>query len=83
MNPSSEIANKNYGMLIYWSEPDNGFIAKVPELPGCMADGKSYDSVVKNACVAISEWIETASSLGRPIPSSYGKFSFALNNQLK
>jgi len=57
-----------YEVLIYWSGDDNCFVAEVPELPGCMADGKSKVEALQNAEVIISEWIETAKSLNRPIP---------------
>jgi predicted RNase H-like HicB family nuclease len=57
-----------YELRIYWSEVDSAFIAEVPELPGCMADGQSYQEAVNNAEVIIQEWIETAQSLGRAIP---------------
>lgn len=57
-----------YEVIIYWSEQDNAFIAEVPELPGCMADGKTYQDVIKNTEVVIDEWIETAKELGREIP---------------
>ena len=49
-----------YEVIIYWSNQDNAFIAEVPELPGCMADGKTYQEVMKNTEVIIDEWIETA-----------------------
>ena len=58
-----------YELIIYWSEVDSAFIVEIPELPGCMADGQSYQEAVKNAEVIIQEWIETAQSLGRPIPT--------------
>ena len=57
-----------YEILIYWSEIDNCFVAEVPELPGCMADGKTKIEALQNADVIISEWIETAKMLNRPIP---------------
>lgn len=59
-----------YKMIISWSEEDNCYIVTVPDLPGCMADGKTYDEAVKNAQVVINEWIETAKNLGRNIPKS-------------
>jgi len=58
-----------YELIICWSEVDSAFIVEIPELPGCMADGQSYQEAVKNAEVIIQEWIETAQSLGRPIPT--------------
>lgn len=57
-----------YKMIIYWSEEDHSYIADVPELPGCMSDGKTYESAAKNALTAIIEWINTANDLGRKIP---------------
>jgi len=66
-----------YEIIIYWSEQDNSYIAEVPELPGCMADGKTYAATLKNAEVVISEWIATAKSLNRPIPAPKGRLIFA------
>lgn len=66
-----------YGMNTHGSEEDGAFTAKVPELPGCMADGATYQQAVANAEVIIQEWIETAQSLGRPIPKPEGKLMFA------
>lgn len=66
-----------YEILIYWSDADNSFIAEVPELPGCMADGKTYRKALANAEVVIREWIETAEELGRPIPQPKGKLMYA------
>ncbi|WP_017295771.1 type II toxin-antitoxin system HicB family antitoxin [Geminocystis herdmanii] len=57
-----------YELIIYWSEIDNSFVVEVPELSGCMADGKTYEEAVKNAEIIIQEWIETAQELGREIP---------------
>ena len=66
-----------YEIIIYWSEQDNAFIAEVPELPGCMADGKTYQDVIKNTEVVIDEWIETAKELGREIPQPKGRLMYA------
>lgn len=62
-----------YEVIIYWSDEDNAFIAEVPELPGCMADGESYNDALKNVQTIISEWIETAKKLKRKIPVSKGR----------
>ena len=62
-----------YEILIYWSDEDSAYLAEVPELPGCMADGSSYQEALKNAEVIIGEWLETAQDLGRPIPEPRGK----------
>lgn len=66
-----------YEVIIYWSEEDQAFIAEVPELPGCAADGKSYREALANVEVVIEEWIETAKELGRPIPQPKGRLVFA------
>lgn len=66
-----------YEMIIYWSEDDNAFIAEVPELPGCMADGATYRDAVANAELVIREWLETAEELGRAIPAPRGRLMFA------
>ena len=58
-----------YEVIIYWSEEDQAFIVEVPELPGCAADGKTYQAALANVEVIIQEWIETAKELGRPIPA--------------
>jgi predicted RNase H-like HicB family nuclease len=66
-----------YEIIVYWSEQDKAFIAEVPELPGCMADGSTYEEVMKNVQVIIREWIETATQLGREIPEPKGKLMYA------
>ncbi len=66
-----------YEMIIYWSDEDQAFIAEVPELQGCAADGATYQEAIANAEVVIQEWIETAKELGRAIPEPKGKLSFA------
>ncbi len=66
-----------YEVVIYWSDDDNAFIAEVPELAGCMADGATYQDALRNVEVVISEWIETANELGRPIPEPKGRLLFA------
>lgn len=69
--------NLRYEVIIYWSEPDEAFIAEVPELPGCAADGPSYQKAVAAVQVVINEWIETAKALGRPIPKPRGRLLYA------
>ncbi|MCU0402164.1 MAG: type II toxin-antitoxin system HicB family antitoxin [Algoriphagus sp.] len=66
-----------YEIIIYWSEADQAFIAEVPELAGCVADGKSYAEALENVEVIISEWIEMAKELGRTVPKPKGKLMFA------
>ena len=66
-----------YELVVYWSAEDGCFIVEVPELPGCMADGKTYGEAVGNALGVISEWLETAQELGREIPEPKGKLAYA------
>lgn len=66
-----------YELIIYWSNPDEAFIVEVPELPGCIADGETYQKAVQNVEIIIKEWIETAQELGRPIPEPKGRLMFA------
>ena len=67
----------NYEVIIYWSAEDQAFVAEVPELAGCAADGKTRREALANVEVVIKEWIETATELGRPIPSPKGRLVFA------
>lgn len=71
------MTNLKYEIIIYWSDEDSAYIAEVPELPGCMADGSSYKEALENAEVIIEEWIETATELGRAIPQPKGKLMYA------
>ncbi len=64
-------------MIIYWSKDDQAFIAEVPELPGCAADGATYQEALAHVETVIQEWIETAKDLGRPIPEPKGRLAFA------
>jgi predicted RNase H-like HicB family nuclease len=57
-----------YEIIIYWSAEDKAYIAEVPELPGCIADGKTYSEALENVQLIIAEWIETANLIGRVIP---------------
>ncbi|MBI5598940.1 MAG: type II toxin-antitoxin system HicB family antitoxin [Deltaproteobacteria bacterium] len=66
-----------YEVIIYWSEEDGAFIAEVPELAGCMADGGTYEEALHNAEIVIAEWMETAKRLGRETPTPKGKLSYA------
>lgn len=67
----------HYEIIIYWSEADSAFIADVPELPGCAADGDTYAQALENVQTVIAEWIETAVDLGRAIPSPRGRLMYA------
>lgn len=64
-------------VIIYWSDDDQAFIAEVPELPGCAADGKTHRDALRNVEAIILEWLETARDLGRPIPKPKGRLVFA------
>ena len=66
-----------YEIIIYWSDEDRAFIAEVPELPGCVADGQTYQETLANAEIIIQEWIEKAKELGRPIPQPKGRLMYA------
>jgi len=67
----------NYELIVYWSTEDKAFIAEVPELAGCMADGQTYIEAVQNAEIAINQWIETAQLMGRSIPKARGRLVYA------
>lgn len=66
-----------YEVIIYWSDADQAFLAEVPELPGCMADGPTKAEALAAVEVVAAEWIETAQQLGRAIPTPRGKLMFA------
>jgi predicted RNase H-like HicB family nuclease len=63
--------------MICWSDDDQAFIAEVPELPGCAADGMTHRDALRNVEAVILEWLETARDLGRPIPKLKGRLDFA------
>lgn len=66
-----------YEIILYWSEVDNAFIAEIPELPGCMADGQTMPEALENVQTVAREWIETAQELGREIPAPRGRLQYA------
>ena len=66
-----------YEVIIYWSQEDQAFIAEVPELPGCAADGETYQEALQNVEVIMQQWIETAQQLGRIVPQPKGRLLFA------
>jgi predicted RNase H-like HicB family nuclease len=66
-----------FEIILYWSRADRAIIAEVPELPGCAADGATYQEALANVEVVIREWIETARELGRPVPEPKGRLMFA------
>lgn len=71
------MASPRYEIIIYWSADDDAFIAEVPELAGCAADGLTYQSALSNVEVVMREWLETANELGRPIPLPKGRLMYA------
>ncbi len=62
-----------YEIILYWSEPDQLFVAEVPELPGCVAHGKTQDEALKQARIAMGLWLDTAREQGEPIPEPKGR----------
>ena len=66
-----------YELIIFWSDENERYVVEVPELPGCMADGETYEEAIKNAQDIIEEWIETARGLGREIPQPKGRLVYA------
>ena len=66
-----------YEIILYWSRDDNMYIAEVPELSDCIADGANYAEALQNAQLVIDEWIKTANLTGREIPEAKGKLMYA------
>ena len=62
-----------YAIEIFYSEEDEGYIAVVPELPGCSAFGKTEEEALREIKIAIELWLETAKKEGREIPKPHGK----------
>jgi len=62
-----------YAIMLYWSNEDDAYIAEAPELPGCMADGRTYQEALASIEVIIQEWIETANDLLRTFPEPKGR----------
>jgi predicted RNase H-like HicB family nuclease len=69
--------NSRYEIIIYWSAVDNAYLAEVPELAGCMADGTTYQEALANAQIVIDEWMETALLTKRYIPEPKGRLAYA------
>jgi len=65
--------DKEYEIIIYWSREDDAFVTEVPELPGCMAHGQTYEEAIKKVQDAIQLWIDTAKEFGDPVPEPKGK----------
>ncbi|MEL6613100.1 MAG: type II toxin-antitoxin system HicB family antitoxin [Bacteroidota bacterium] len=71
------MSDPRYEVIIYWSVEDSAFIAEVPELPGCIAHGSTYEGAISSAQEAMLAWLETAQELGRSIPEPKGRLMFA------
>jgi predicted RNase H-like HicB family nuclease len=69
--------DSKFEIIIFWSHEDSAFVAEVPELPGCMADGETYQEALSNAEQIIREWVETAKELGRSVPQPRGRLAYA------
>jgi len=69
--------SQKYELIIYWSREDDVFVVEVPELSGCMADGKTYREAVANAELVVQEWIDIAKEMGRDIPEPRGRLMYA------
>ena len=67
----------HYEMIVWWSDEDAAFVVDVPELPGCMAHGRTRIEAIKNAEDAISFWIKTAREDGLIIPEPKGRLLYA------
>ena len=66
-----------YEIILYWSDEDQAYIAEVPELAGCAADGDTYQAAVANVETIMNEWIRTAREDGRAIPKARGRLLYA------
>lgn len=66
-----------YEIILYWSAEDDAYIAEVPELAGCMADGPTAKEALSNVEQVIQEWVEIARELGRSVPEPKGRLKYA------
>ncbi len=71
------MGNIKYEVIVYWSNEDDCFISEMPELPGCMSDGKSYEEAIVNIGQVAKMWIQVATEEGREIPEPKGKLFYA------
>lgn len=67
----------DYKIAFYYSPDDEAYITCVPELPGCMSDGKTIEDAIGNTHEIINEWIETAEEFGDPVPKPLIPVSFS------
>jgi len=70
LDKASEARAYDYPVLITPLSPEDGggYLATVPDLPGCMSDGATREEAAHNVGLAILEWIDEAKRLGRQIP---------------
>ena len=66
-----------YEVIIWWSEDDQSYLAEIPELPGCVADGKSHPELLRNLEEVTQLWLDTAKLENRPIPAPRGRLQYA------
>jgi predicted RNase H-like HicB family nuclease len=59
----------DYPVTIYWSEPDGCYLAEVPDLPGCIADGMTEEEARRHAGESAERWVKMAQYMGREIPA--------------
>jgi len=57
-----------YSVTIQYDKKDNIYIARIPELRGCVAHGDTREDSLKELAVAYELWIETAKEVGEEIP---------------
>jgi len=62
-----------YAIEIFYSDDDEGYIAIVPELPGCSAFGETEEEALREVKIAMQLWIATAKQEGRTLPRPIGK----------
>ena len=62
-----------YEMIIFWDKADTIYVVDVPELPGCMAHGKSKKEALENAEKSVALWLKTAKKDGIQIPEPKGR----------
>ncbi len=58
----------HYSMIIEWDPEDRIYVVQVPELPGCVTHGSTYEEAVRQGQDAIESWIDAEHYWGNPIP---------------
>ncbi|HEY2914667.1 MAG TPA: type II toxin-antitoxin system HicB family antitoxin [Candidatus Angelobacter sp.] len=71
------VQESRYELIVFWDEADQIFVIDVPELPGCMAHGRTKSEAIAQAEAAIELWIDTAKEDGIAIPEPRGRLMFA------